>query len=66
MNDPYILERRLRQLHRLPWPIPAVVLIRMGDRHFDELDIAERAGRGAYWMTLARIIRELTEQGSKA
>ena len=36
-----ILERRLRQLERLPWPIPAAVIMRMTEADFDALDMAK-------------------------
>jgi hypothetical protein len=38
--DEHILERRSWQLHRLPWPIPAAVIMRMTEEDFDRLDMA--------------------------
>ena len=60
MYDPYVMGRRLRQLHRLPWALPATLVVRLTDAHLDELDIAEQAGRGSYWLALNRIVHELT------
>jgi hypothetical protein len=40
-------ESRIRQVHRLPWPIPATVVVRLTDADLDDLDLAERTGRDA-------------------
>jgi hypothetical protein len=48
--DGYILERRLRQLQRLPWLIPANVIVEMTELDFDMLDIAR--DRNEYWRVL--------------
>jgi hypothetical protein len=59
-RDPHILSRRLGALHSLPWPIPAVVLIQFTDQDLDDLDLAEQAGRDAYWVCLNRIVNRIT------
>ena len=38
--DEYILERCLRQLEPLPWPIPASIIMAMTAGDFDALDMA--------------------------
>jgi hypothetical protein len=43
--DEHVLARRLRQLHRLPWPIPASVVIWMRADNFDRRDIAKHKRR---------------------
>jgi hypothetical protein len=48
--DGYILERRLRQLQRLPWLIPANVIVEMTELDFDMLDMAR--DRNEYWRVL--------------
>jgi hypothetical protein len=58
--DAYILERRLRQLERLPWPIPAAVLLEMTEEDFDDLDAAR--GCDEYWRTLNRIVARIGEE----
>ncbi len=54
-----ILERRIRQLQRLPWPIPASVIMRMTDADFDALDMAQ--GRDEWWRVLNAIIVRVTD-----
>jgi hypothetical protein len=56
--DTYILERRLRQLGRLPWPVPATVIMRMTDADLDALDMAE--GRDEWWRVLNAIVVRVT------
>ncbi len=51
-----ILERRLRQLEHLPWPIPAAVIMRMTDADFDALDMA---GQADYWHILNTIVARI-------
>ncbi len=55
-----ILERRLRQLERLPWPIPAAVIMRMTEEDFDRLDMAKDPDE--WWHTLNSIVARITEQ----
>ena len=57
--DADILERRIRQLKRLPWPIPASVIMQMTDADFDALDMAE--GRDEWWRVLNDIVVRLTD-----
>jgi cell fate regulator YaaT (PSP1 superfamily) len=61
-RDPYILSRRVRQMHRLPWLIPASVVMRMTDEDLDSLDLAERTSRDAYWLCLNRIVTRYTSE----
>jgi hypothetical protein len=56
--DADILERRSRQLRRLPWPVPAAVIMRMTDADFDALDMAE--GRDEWWRVLNAIVVRVT------
>ena len=57
--DADILERRLRQLERLPWPIPAVVIMRMTEADFDALDMANDCDE--WWHVLNAIIVRVTD-----
>ena len=57
--DTDILERRLRQLERLPWPIPAAVIMRMTEADFDALDIARDCGE--WWRVLNAIVVRVTD-----
>jgi hypothetical protein len=57
--DTYILERRLRQLERLPWAIPASVIMRMTEADFDALDMAQ--GRDEWWRVLNAIVVRVTD-----
>jgi hypothetical protein len=57
--DADILERRLRQLERLPWPIPAAVIMWMTDTDFDALDMAQ--GRDEWWRVLNAIMVRVTD-----
>ena len=57
--DSDILERRLRQLERLPWPVPATVIMRMTDADFDALDMAQ--GRDEWWRVLNAIMVRVTD-----
>jgi hypothetical protein len=57
--DADILARRLRQLERLPWPIPAAVITRMTDTAFDALDIAQ--DRDEWWRVLNAIVVRVTD-----
>jgi hypothetical protein len=60
--DSYILERRLRILRELPWPIPAAVVMSMTSEDFDALDAT--VGRDAYWRTLNRILTRVQRSSS--
>jgi len=62
--DAYILERRLRQLQSLPWPIPAVVIMRMTDADFDALDMA--ACRDEWWRVLNTIVSRVSDSDKEA
>jgi hypothetical protein len=58
--DTYILERRLRQLERLPWAIPASVIMRMTEVDFDLLDMAK--DHDEYWSVLNRIVARIEKE----
>ncbi len=58
--DAYILERRLAQLHRLPWPIPAAVIMRMTSEDLDALDMA--ANRDEWWSVLRQVVERITDE----
>jgi hypothetical protein len=58
--DADILERRLRQLERLPWPIPATVIIRMSAEDLDNLDAA--ADTDKYWTVLNAIVARIERE----
>jgi hypothetical protein len=58
--DVDILERRLRQLERLPWPIPATVIIRMSEEDLDNLDAAADTDR--YWSVLNGVVRRIQQK----
>jgi hypothetical protein len=66
--DTDILERRLRQLERLPWPIPAAVIMCMTEADLDALDMAKQ---DEWWRILNTIVtrrqpindREETHEG---
>jgi hypothetical protein len=60
--DVDILERRLRQLERLPWPLPAMVLLEMTDEDFDMLDMAR--DEDAWWGVLNRVVTRI-ESGER-
>jgi hypothetical protein len=57
--DADILERRLRQLERLPWPVPAAVIMRMIEADFDALDTA--SDNDEWWRSLNAIVVRVTE-----
>ena len=57
--DADILERRLRQLERLPSPVPAAVIMRMTEADFDALDIAQ--DRDEWWRVLNAIVVRVTD-----
>jgi hypothetical protein len=61
--DAYILERRLRQLERLPWPIPAAVIMRMTDEDLDNL--AGTPDRDGYWHILNGIVARIQTNNDK-
>jgi hypothetical protein len=58
--DVDILERRLRQLERLPWPVPASVIMRMTDADFDALDMAR--DNDEWWRTLNAIVSRIESE----
>ena len=60
--DTYILERRLRQLERLPWPVPAAVIMRMTDADFDALDMAR--DNDEWWRTLNAIVSRIEREAA--
>ena len=60
--DTYILERRLRQLERLPWAIPASVMMRMTEEDFDLLDMAKDPDE--YWSILNGIIARIEKEAA--
>ncbi len=51
--DSYILERRLKAVRELPWPIPAVVLLEMTD---EDLDRLASASDRDYWRILNGVV----------
>ena len=57
--DADIVERRLRQLERLPWPVPAAVIMRMTDADFDALDMAR--DNDEWWRVLNAIMVRVTD-----
>ena len=57
--DANILERRLRQLEGLPWPVPAAVIMRMTEADFDALDMAQ--DRDEWWRVLNAIVVRVTD-----
>jgi hypothetical protein len=59
--DAYIVERRLRVLRGLPWPIPASMIMRFTDEDFDYL--AKAHDGDAYWKTLSRIVARVQSTG---
>jgi hypothetical protein len=60
--DVDILERRLRQLERLPWPVPAAVIMRMTDADFDALDMAR--DNDEWWRTLNAIVSRIEREAA--
>jgi hypothetical protein len=62
--DTYILERRLRQLQRVPWAIPAGVIIQMTDADFDRLDMAKDPDE--WWHRLNEIVTRITDRDKEA
>jgi hypothetical protein len=58
--DTDILERRLEQIHRLPWPIPAVMLLEITDEDLDALDGAW--DNDEWWRTLNRIVMRIKRE----
>jgi len=52
--DADIVERRLRQLERLPWPVPASIIMSMTEADFDALDMAQ--SRDEWWHVLNGIV----------
>jgi hypothetical protein len=57
--DADIVERRLRQLERLPSPIPATVIMRMTEADFDALDMAR--DNDEWWRVLNAIMVRVTD-----
>jgi hypothetical protein len=55
--DAEILERRASAFERLPWPIPATVVLQMSDA---ELDALADATPKEYWAVLNRIVGRIT------
>ena len=55
------LLRRASALQRLPWIMPASVVLRMSDADLDALASAPDA---EYWAVLNRIVRSITPDGS--
>jgi hypothetical protein len=60
--DADIVERRLRQLERLPWPVPASVIMRMTDADFDALDMAR--DNDEWWRTLNAIVSRIEREAA--
>jgi hypothetical protein len=60
--DVDILERRLRQLQRLLWPVPAAVIMRMTDADFDALDMAR--DNDEWWRTLNAIVSRIEREAA--
>jgi hypothetical protein len=60
--DADILERRLGQLERLPWPVPAAVIMRMTDADFDALDMAR--DNDEWWHSLNAIVSRIERKAA--
>ncbi len=56
--DSYILERRLKAVRELPWPIPATVLV---DMTAEDLDRLAAAPKDDYWHVLNGVVRRIKE-----
>ncbi len=59
--DTDILERRLRQLERLPWPIPAAVIMCMTEADLDALDMAKQ---DEWWHILNAIVTRIESRSA--
>jgi len=59
--DTDILERRLRQLERLPWPIPAAVIMCMTEADLDALDMAKQ---DEWWRILNTIVTRIESRSA--
>jgi hypothetical protein len=59
--DTDILERRLRQLERLPWPIPATVIMCMTESDLDALDMAKQ---DEWWRVLNTIVTRIESRSA--
>jgi hypothetical protein len=57
-----ILERRIAAMRDLPWVIPALVIIEMGDEDLDNLDAA--ADTDSYWTVLNRIVARIERKAA--
>jgi hypothetical protein len=57
--DAYILERRLKVVRELPWPIPAAVLVGMSDEDLDHLAAAPDRD---YWRVLNGVVTRILER----
>jgi hypothetical protein len=57
--DEHILERRIRQLHRLPWVLPASLIMQMREEDFDALD--EAPNEAVWWGILNVIVTRITD-----
>jgi hypothetical protein len=56
----FLVEARVAAMRDLPWPIPALVVIRMRDADLDRLEAATETTH--YWRTLNEIVRRITEE----
>ena len=59
--DTDILERRLRQLERLPWPTPAAVIMCMTEADLDALDMAKQ---DEWWRILNTIVTRIESRSA--
>jgi hypothetical protein len=62
-NNPYHIEKRLRVVRELPWPLPALTVVQITDTDLDALD-ATGDDADAYWDELNRIVGRIV--GSEA
>ena len=60
--DDEILRRRSNACARLPWVLPATVLLEITDA---DLDALASAPDGEYWTVLNRIVYRITPDGTK-
>ncbi len=57
--DAEMVESRLRLVKELPWPIPALVIMRMTD---EDLDLLAAASDDEYWRVLNDVVSRILER----
>jgi hypothetical protein len=60
--DADILENRVQAMRELPWPLPALVIIRFTDEDLDRLDAAYDTPE--YWPLLNTILRRIESEAA--